>query len=136
MYASFSRSARFSVFLLALVSGVGAGPAAAQAGDPTTTTLQESTTPGAAAADDPAGGAAAADPPLDAEAVAPMPNLRQVVQAPGTFTQTAQPPRTLRAYWHLFIAFAVTWLLLFGYALSVGRRWARLEREVQQMKLD
>jgi CcmD family protein len=46
---------------------------------------------------------------------------------------TAQPPRTLRAYWHVFIAFAVTLLLLFGYALSLGRRWARLEREVMGM---
>lgn len=44
----------------------------------------------------------------------------------------AGPPRTLRAYWHVFIAFAVTWLLLFGYALSLGRRWAALERQLQQ----
>jgi CcmD family protein len=45
-------------------------------------------------------------------------------------TERAAPPRTLRAYWHVFIAFALTWVLLFGYALSLGRRWARLEREV------
>jgi len=51
------------------------------------------------------------------------------VEAAGVADRAA-PPRTLRAYWHVFIAFALTWLLLFGYAISLGRRWARLEREV------
>jgi CcmD family protein len=46
--------------------------------------------------------------------------------------QGTQPPRTLRAHWHVFIAFAITWLLLFGYALSLGRRWASLERQLQR----
>jgi CcmD family protein len=48
----------------------------------------------------------------------------------GTLAERGQPPRTMRAYWHVFIAFAVTWLLLFGYVISLGRRWARLEHEV------
>jgi CcmD family protein len=48
----------------------------------------------------------------------------------GTLAERGQPPRTMQAYWHVFIAFAMTWLLLFGYAISLGRRWARLEREV------
>jgi CcmD family protein len=39
----------------------------------------------------------------------------------------------MRAYWHVFIAFAATWLLLFGYALSVGRRFGRLESELQRL---
>jgi CcmD family protein len=43
-------------------------------------------------------------------------------------------PRTLRSYWHLFIAFAVTWVLVFGYALSIGRRFARLESEVRELR--
>ncbi|HYJ80428.1 MAG TPA: CcmD family protein [Longimicrobiaceae bacterium] len=43
----------------------------------------------------------------------------------------ARPPRTLRAYWHVFIAFALAWLLVFGYALSLGRRFRRLEKEVE-----
>jgi CcmD family protein len=51
------------------------------------------------------------------------------VEAAGVADRSA-PPRTLRAYWHVFIAFALTWLLLFGYAISLGRRWARLEKEV------
>jgi CcmD family protein len=48
--------------------------------------------------------------------------------------QAGQPPRTLRAYWHIFIAFAVTWLLLFGYAISLGRRWARLEADIARLR--
>lgn len=43
------------------------------------------------------------------------------------------PPRTLRAHWHVFVAFALAWALLFGYALSLGRRFARLERDLQGM---
>ena len=44
------------------------------------------------------------------------------------------PPRTLRAYWHVFAAFAIAWLLLFAYALSLGRRFASLERDVQRLE--
>jgi|GEM_PF-908635 len=44
------------------------------------------------------------------------------------------PPRTLRAYWHVFIAFTLAWLLLFGYALSLGRRFGKVERELDAMR--
>ena len=47
--------------------------------------------------------------------------------------ERAPQARTMRAYWHVFIAFAVTWLLLFGYALSVGRRFGQLESELQRL---
>ncbi len=40
------------------------------------------------------------------------------------------PPATLRAHWHVYIAFTVAWLLVFGYVLSLGRRFGRLEREL------
>lgn len=40
------------------------------------------------------------------------------------------PPRTLRAYWHVYAAFTIAWLLVFGYAISLGRRFGRLEREI------
>jgi CcmD family protein len=40
------------------------------------------------------------------------------------------PPRTLRAFWHVFIAYAITLVLLFGYALSIGARLARVERRL------
>jgi CcmD family protein len=45
----------------------------------------------------------------------------------------APQARTLRAHWHVFIAFAVTWVLLFGYALSIGRRFGRLEEDVRRL---
>jgi CcmD family protein len=44
--------------------------------------------------------------------------------------QAPAPPRTLRAYWHVFTAFTLAWLFLFGYALSLGRRFRRLEEQV------
>ena len=44
--------------------------------------------------------------------------------------QAPAPPRTLRAYWHVFTAFTLAWLFLFGYALSLGRRFRHLEQQV------
>jgi CcmD family protein len=44
------------------------------------------------------------------------------------------PPRTLRAYWHLFAAFAAAWVLLFGYTLSIARRFGRIEREMEGLR--
>jgi CcmD family protein len=44
--------------------------------------------------------------------------------------QRAAPPRTLRDYTHVFAAFALAWILLFGYVVSLGRRWSAVEREL------
>ena len=33
-----------------------------------------------------------------------------------------------RGYWHVFIAYAIAWLLVGGWLISVTRRLARLER--------
>ena len=43
------------------------------------------------------------------------------------------PPRTLRAYKHVWIAFTLAWLLLFGYVVSVGRRFGKVERELESL---
>lgn len=48
--------------------------------------------------------------------------------------QVAPPPRTLRAHWHVFVAFAVAWGLLFGYALLLARRSAALEEQVKRLE--
>jgi CcmD family protein len=91
----------------------------------------------------PSGSAQGPDTPVSSDAAAPsaaqqpgqattQPGYMGGVERAGTPAQAGQPPRTLRAYWHVFIAFAVTWLLLFGYAISLGRRWAALERQVLQ----
>lgn len=50
--------------------------------------------------------------------------------------QAAAPPRTLRAYWHVFIAFALAWGLLFAYALWLGRKFGALEAEVARLRSD
>jgi CcmD family protein len=39
-------------------------------------------------------------------------------------------PRSLRAYWHVFIAFAIAWVLLFGYVVMIARRSRRLEEQL------
>ena len=79
---------------------------------------------------------AQADSPPSVEASPP--DLGATAQEPGGaqagLPLREPPPRTLRAYWHVFIAFAVTWLLLFGYALTVGRRFGRLEEELRRLR--
>jgi CcmD family protein len=54
-------------------------------------------------------------------------------EAASGLPERAAPPRTLRAYWHVFVAFAVAWVLLFGYTVALGRRFARIERELESM---
>lgn len=52
----------------------------------------------------------------------------------GALPERASSPRTLRAHAHVYIAFAVVWALLFGYAISLGRRFSRLEDEVRRLR--
>ena len=70
--------------------------------------------------------------PATAQAAAPPAAVVQGAPLPGA--QAPAPPRTLRAYWHVFIAFGLAWVFLFGYALSLGRRFRNLEREVEALK--
>jgi CcmD family protein len=65
---------------------------------------------------------------------APAAAAEQPPAQPAGFTRPAGPPRTLRAYWHVFVAFAAAWVLLFGYAVTVGQRMKRLERELETLK--
>jgi hypothetical protein len=37
--------------------------------------------------------------------------------------------QSLRPYWHVFIAYALAWALVFGWVVSIARRLARAERE-------
>lgn len=59
----------------------------------------------------------------------------QAVQQPaaGGLPARPAPPRTLRDHWHVFVAFALAWVLLFGYVVSLGRRFARVERDLQRL---
>jgi hypothetical protein len=88
----------------------------------------------AAAQQVPAGEAATAavpaTPPASQEST---PSNDAAAQAPSTsngLPSEPAPPRTLRAYWHVWIAFTLAWLLLFGYVVSIARRWARVERDL------
>jgi CcmD family protein len=57
--------------------------------------------------------------------------------APGQFSglpQAPPPPRTLRAHWHVFVAFAFAWGLLFAYALYLGRRFGGLEAQIRRLE--
>jgi CcmD family protein len=40
------------------------------------------------------------------------------------------PPRTMRAYTHVFVAFAVAWALLLGYMVFLARKFRRVEEQV------
>lgn len=74
----------------------------------------------------------AAQPAYDTAAAAPS----AAAAAPAALQRSAQvstPPATLRAYAHVFLAFAIVWGLLFGYALYLGRRMGRLERQVDAL---
>lgn len=37
-----------------------------------------------------------------------------------------------RGYWHVFIAYAAAWVLVFGWTVAIGRRLARVERRLER----
>lgn len=65
--------------------------------------------------------------------VTPVETAAPAAQSAPVF-QREQAPRTLRAHWHVFAAFTIAWLLLFGYALALGRRFARIERSLDAVR--
>ena len=87
-------------------------------------------------------GLSAAPAALNAQDAAPAAAISAQVQEPAFTAEEAAATssglprsgvdRTMRGYWHLFIAFAATWLLLFGYAISLGRRFGSLERRLER----
>jgi CcmD family protein len=72
--------------------------------------------------------------PTSAQTTVAPPAATVTQSAPPPGAQAPAPPRTLRAYWHVFIAFGLAWLFLFGYALSLGRRFRKLEHEVDSLR--
>lgn len=42
-------------------------------------------------------------------------------------------PMSMRPLYHVYAAFGLAWLLIFGYAVSLRRRMTALEREVEQL---
>jgi CcmD family protein len=51
----------------------------------------------------------------------------------GGLPQRAEPPRTLHGQTHVYIAYSIAWLLVFGYVLSLGRRFGRLEADLARI---
>ena len=68
--------------------------------------------------------------PARAQEPTPTPSTETYSAAPSGLPAQNQPPRTLRAYWHLFAAFAFAWLMILGYAVSLARRFRRLEEQI------
>ena len=69
-------------------------------------------------------------PAAPAQAADASQALRTQVQS---LPQAPAPPRTLRAYWHLFAAFTFGWLAIFGYTISLSRRFKRLEQQLDTL---
>jgi CcmD family protein len=78
--------------------------------------------------------APAAASTADSATGAPLVAAPAASTAPSGLPAPSGPPRTLRAYWHVFVAFTLAWLLLFGYAISLGRRFGKVERELDAMR--
>jgi len=57
--------------------------------------------------------------------LAPVASMAQQV---GLQDPQALAGQSLRGYGHLFAAYAIAWLLLAGWIISIARRLARLER--------
>ncbi|WP_420130169.1 CcmD family protein [Longimicrobium sp.] len=52
---------------------------------------------------------------------------------PGSALSSYTPQRTMRAYTHVFVAFALAWVLLFGYVVFIGRKFRRVEEQVDAL---
>ena len=42
----------------------------------------------------------------------------------------ATTPGGLRAYWHVFVAYALVWLLIGGWVVSIARKLGRVGRQL------
>jgi CcmD family protein len=89
--------------------------------------------PAAARAQAPAGetateAAAAAQSGAPTAAPAPVP-----ASVSSGLPATSSPPRTLRAYAHVFAAFAIAWVLLFGYVVFIARKFRRVEEQLETL---
>jgi CcmD family protein len=77
--------------------------------------------------------AAQAPDALPGVEAAAAPTATQDAPAPRFGLPSEGQPRTLSHLWHVFLAYAAVWVLLFGYVLTVGRRFGKLEAEVRQL---
>lgn len=71
-----------------------------------------------------------AQAPAATEAAAPAPAADAAAQTGASSLPRYTPPRTLRAYAHVFAAYAVAWLLVLGYMVFLSRKFKRVEEQV------
>ncbi|HEU0299743.1 MAG TPA: CcmD family protein [Longimicrobium sp.] len=102
------RSIRIVLFTFAALAALAAVPAA-----PTSLATQETSI-------------------APAEAAAPSSAAPAADAGASTLPRYA-PPRTLRAYTHVFAAFTVAWVLLFGYVVFLARKFRRVEEQVEAL---
>jgi CcmD family protein len=107
---------RFSIALLALVALAATPAVHAQApgGEPATEAASAASSSAPVSA--PAAGVQAAPPAAAPSSASTLPSYT--------------PPRTFRAYAHVFVAYAVAWLLLLGYMVFLSRKFKRVEEQV------
>jgi len=55
-----------------------------------------------------------------------------VAAAPVQTDSSVLGAQTLRAHWHVFIAYALAWAFVFGWLVSVARRLTRVEQDLQR----
>lgn len=82
--------------------------------------------------------ASAAAPSLAQAPAAPAPesaapSAAGAAQSGSGLPGRSAPPRTLRAYAHVFAAFAIAWVLLFGYVVFIARKFRRVEEQVDAL---
>ncbi len=59
-----------------------------------------------------------------------LPAVLVLVLLPGTLeAQAAAGPR-MRDFWHVFIAYALAWLLLFGWVVAIFRRLGQVRAKL------
>lgn len=75
----------------------------------------------------------AAQAPAASTEAAPAAAPAADAAAQGSGLPRYTPPRTLRAYAHVFVAFAVAWVLLFGYLVFLSRKFRRVEEQVEAL---
>ena len=61
-----------------------------------------------------------------AGAVSPVFGAGLVAQAENLASQTLGRP-----YWHFFLAYAIAWVFIFGWIISIARRLRRVETRLQ-----
>lgn len=55
-----------------------------------------------------------------------------LAQGSGAASPTALGAQSLRAYWHVFIAYAIAIVLVLGWVISIGRRLKDVEDRLGQ----